>query len=89
MKLAVEFPSIAFRDGPQAVVDLVRAVEAIGFDQIDMYDHVVMGHVRPKVLRTYQPELPLDEARDALTKWAQLLDGILAAGKAAKGAPSA
>ena len=33
-------------------------------------DHVVMGHVRPKLLRTYMPVLPLDEARAALTRWA-------------------
>ncbi len=40
-------------------------------------DHVILGHVRPKVVRTYQPELPLDDAREALTKWAKLLDDIV------------
>ncbi len=33
-------------------------------------DHVVLGHARPKLLRTYMPTLPLDEARAALTRWA-------------------
>ncbi len=42
-------------------------------------DHVILGHVRPKVVRTYQPELPLDDAREALTKWAKLLDDIVRA----------
>lgn len=40
-------------------------------------DHVVLGHARPRVLRTYQPTLPLDEARDALKRWSELLDMIL------------
>src|SRR5262249_14731999 len=29
-------------------------------------DHVVLGHARPKLLRTYMPTLPLNEAREAL-----------------------
>jgi integrase len=37
-------------------------------------DHVVLGHVRPKLLRTYMPNLPLEEARVALTRWAELID---------------
>ena len=32
-------------------------------------DHVVVGHARPKLLRSYMPTLPLGEARDALQKW--------------------
>jgi integrase len=41
-------------------------------------DHVVLGHARPKLLRTYMPTLPLGEARDALQKWGEELDRILA-----------
>jgi integrase len=33
-------------------------------------DHVVLGHVRPKTLRTCMPTLPLAEAREALSRWA-------------------
>jgi len=63
MKLAVEFPSIAFRDGPQGVVDLARSIEAIGFDQIDMYDHVVMGHpAGDRTVGPYPPSMPILEA---------------------------
>jgi integrase len=40
-------------------------------------DHVVLGHARPKLLRTYMPTLPLDEARDALARWAAELARIL------------
>ena len=44
MKLAVEFPSVMYREGPEAVARLATAIEEIGFDQLDIFDHVVMGH---------------------------------------------
>jgi hypothetical protein len=40
-------------------------------------DHAVLGHARPKLLRTYMPTLPLKEAREALQRWGDELDGIL------------
>jgi len=40
-------------------------------------DHVILGHARPKLLRTYMPTLPLGEARDALQKWGDELAAIL------------
>jgi integrase len=40
-------------------------------------DHAILGHVRPRLIRTYQPNLPLDEAREALTRWAEELSRIL------------
>src|SRR5438552_1544960 len=43
MKLTVEFPSVAYREGPEAVRKFARAVEEIGYDHIDVFDHVVMG----------------------------------------------
>ena len=43
MKLAVEFPSVAYREGPAGVARLARAIEDIGYDELDMFDHVVMG----------------------------------------------
>ena len=46
MKLSVEFPSVAYREGPQGVARFARAVEAIGYDHIDVFDHVVMGFPR-------------------------------------------
>jgi probable F420-dependent oxidoreductase len=43
MKLAVEFPSVAYREGAEAVARLARAIEDIGYDELDMFDHVIMG----------------------------------------------
>src|SRR5262245_34466693 len=43
MKLAVEFPSVAYREGPDGVARLARAIEEIGYDELDMFDHVIMG----------------------------------------------
>jgi probable F420-dependent oxidoreductase len=63
MHLAVEFPSVAHRWGENAVVDLARAVEAAGYDEIDMFDHITMGHPadgRPQ--GPYPARMPLLEA---------------------------
>jgi probable F420-dependent oxidoreductase len=63
MKLAVEFPSVAYREGPEAVGRLARAIEDIGFDQLDMFDHVVMGF--PTATRRaglYPAQMPILEA---------------------------
>ena len=40
-------------------------------------DHVVLGHARPKLLRTYMPVLPIDEAREALKRWGDELARIM------------
>ncbi len=63
MKLAVEFPSIAYREGPEGITKLAKAVEDIGFDQLDMFDHVIMGYPtdnRPAPV--YPPQMPIMEA---------------------------
>ncbi|MGD9893971.1 MAG: LLM class F420-dependent oxidoreductase [Dehalococcoidia bacterium] len=63
MHLAVEFPSVAYRWGASAVPDLARAVEEAGYDEIDMFDHITMGH--PKDGRPqgpYPAQMPLLEA---------------------------
>ena len=57
MHLAVEFPSVAYRWGENAVTDLARAVEEAGYDAIDMFDHVTMGH--PKDGRAQGPSARL------------------------------
>jgi len=62
MKLAVEFPSVAYREGPDAMARLARGIEDIGFDQLDIFDHVVMGHPtaeRPAPM--YPPKMPIME----------------------------
>ena len=63
MKLAVEFPSVSYREGPAAVASLARAIERIGYDHIDIFDHVIMGipiDGRPK--GPYNPAMPILEA---------------------------
>jgi probable F420-dependent oxidoreductase len=63
MRFSVEFPSIAYRDGPAKVAELARAIESIGFDDLAMFDHVVMGYPtetrRPPM---YPSQMPILEA---------------------------
>lgn len=63
MKLSVDYPSVAFREGPERVLDLGRALEEIGYDEIAVFDHVVMGY--PAAVRRgprYPPQMPVLEA---------------------------
>lgn len=67
MKLAVEFPSVAYREGPAAVADLARAIERIGYDHIDIFDHVVMGvPIEGRPRGPYNAQMPILEALTAL-----------------------
>lgn len=63
MKLSVVFPSVLYREGPEGVSAFIRGVEQIGFDALDMFDHVVMGYptdTRPAPF--YSPKMPIVEA---------------------------
>ena len=63
MKLAVEFPSVAYREGPEAVARLAAGIEEVGFDQLDMFDHVTMGHpVEGRSTGPYPANMPILEA---------------------------
>jgi probable F420-dependent oxidoreductase len=63
MKLAVEFPSVAYREGAEAVRRFARTLEAIGYDHIDMFDHVVMGiPIDGRPPGPYNPAMPILEA---------------------------
>lgn len=67
MKIAVEFPSVAYREGGAGIARLAAGIERIGFDQIDMFDHVVMGYAlddRPEPI--YPPKMPIMEALTVL-----------------------
>jgi probable F420-dependent oxidoreductase len=67
MKLAVEFPSVAYREGQAGVVKLAKAIEAIGYDQLDMFDHVVMGYPAEGRARSpYPAQMPILEALTTL-----------------------
>ena len=63
MKLAVEFPSISYREGPAAIAKLAKGIEEIGYDQLDVYDHVVMGYdIEGREKSFYPAQMPIIEA---------------------------
>jgi probable F420-dependent oxidoreductase len=67
MKLALQFPNIVYREGPAATARVARAAESIGFDQIDFFDHVVMGHpMEGRFTGPYPTEMPILEPLVAL-----------------------
>lgn len=68
MKLSVEFPSVSYREGGDSVLRLARAIEDIGFDQLDIFDHVVMGFpTETRAAPRYPPKMPILEALTALS----------------------
>lgn len=77
MKLSVEFPSVAFREGPEKVLALGAAIEEIGYDEIAVFDHVVMGyeaeHREPPL---YPPQMPILEAIVLLAQLAVATDTV-------------
>lgn len=63
MKLAVDYPSIAYREGGDAVLRLASAIEAIGYDELAVFDHVVMGYeTETRSAPMYPPQMPIIEA---------------------------
>ncbi len=63
MRLTVEFPSVVHRNGPAEIARLATAIEAIGYDEIDIFDHVVMGHPHPeRESGPYPANMPILEA---------------------------
>lgn len=63
MKIAVEFPSISFREGPEKVAEMARAIEDIGYDELAVFDHVVMGYpTADRKAPMYPPQMPILEA---------------------------
>lgn len=62
MKLAVEFPSVSYREGPATVIRLAQSIERIGYDHIDIFDHVVMGvPIEGRPRGPYNPGMPILE----------------------------
>lgn len=77
MKLAVVFPSVMYREGPTGVRKLIRAIEEIGFDELDMFDHVVMGFpTETRRAPFYSPTMPIMEAVTLLSFAAAITDRI-------------
>jgi len=54
---------VSYRWGPEGIIKLAQAVEQIGFDQLDMFDHVVMGYgTATRAAPMYPPQMPIMEA---------------------------
>jgi len=63
MKLSAEFPSVAYREGPEGVRRFAQALERIGYDHIDVFDHVVMGFpIEGRPPGPYNAAMPILEA---------------------------
>ncbi|MEM7020861.1 MAG: TIGR03619 family F420-dependent LLM class oxidoreductase, partial [Pseudomonadota bacterium] len=84
MKIAVVFPSVMYREGPAGVQKLIQAIEQIGFDELDMFDHVVMGYpTETRRAPFYSPQMPIMEAMmmlsyaAAITRKIKLGTGVL------------
>ena len=68
MKLAVEFPSVSHREGAKLVARMAQGIEEIGYDHIDIFDHVVMGYdVEGRSKSLYSPKMPILEVVSALS----------------------
>ena len=77
MKLSVEFPSVSYREGGDGVRRLAQSVENIGFDQLDVFDHVVMGFpTATRAAPMYPPKMPILEALMALSHLAAVTERI-------------
>jgi len=77
VKISVVFPNVMYREGPQGVSKLMRAIEQIGFDELNMFDHVLMGYptdTRPAPF--YSPKMPIMEAFMVLAYAAAVTDKI-------------
>ncbi|WP_417518694.1 TIGR03619 family F420-dependent LLM class oxidoreductase [Minwuia sp.] len=63
MQLTVEFPSVSYREGPEAMIRMAQAIETIGYDRIDIFDHVVMGYnIDGREPVRYPAKMPIMEA---------------------------
>ena len=76
MKIAVDFPSIAFREGPQRVLDLAKAIEDLGYDEIAAFDHVAMGHPGEGRFTIYPANMPILEALMLLANVAAVTERV-------------
>jgi len=77
MKLGVVFPSVMYREGPPGIRALIQGIEAIGFDELDMFDHVLMGYpTQTRRAPFYSPTMPIMEAFMMLSFAAAITDKI-------------
>jgi hypothetical protein len=76
MKISVDFPSVAYREGPAKVAELARAIETIGYDDLAVFDHVIMGYeTDTRAAPIYPSQMPILEALVTLAFAAAVTDG--------------
>ena len=77
MTLAVEFPAVSYREGPTMVARMAKGIEDIGYDQLDIYDHVIMGYdIEGRDKSYYTAQMPVLEAVATLSFAAAVTDRI-------------
>jgi probable F420-dependent oxidoreductase len=77
VKFSVVFPNVMYREGPEGVARLIRGIEAIGFDELDMFDHVLMGYpTETRKAPFYPSQMPLMEALMTLSYAAAVTERI-------------
>lgn len=77
IKLAVDFPSIAYREGAAKVTELGQAIEGLGYHEIAIFDHVVMGYSVPtREDSMYPPQMPILEALTLMSYLAATTDRV-------------
>ncbi|MEM7079764.1 MAG: LLM class F420-dependent oxidoreductase [Pseudomonadota bacterium] len=63
MRISVVFPSVMYREGGAGVTALMQGIEQIGYDELDVFDHVVMGYpTETRGKPFYSPQMPIMEA---------------------------
>ncbi|MEE2778675.1 MAG: LLM class F420-dependent oxidoreductase [Acidobacteriota bacterium] len=66
-----------YREGREGVSRLARAIDEIGFDQLDIFDHVVMGHpAEGRAVGPYPPKMPIIEALMGLSFFAAVTERV-------------
>jgi probable F420-dependent oxidoreductase len=77
VKVSVVFPNVIYRDGPEGVNRFIRGVESLGFDELDMFDHVLMGYpTESRKAPFYPSQMPLMEALMVLSYAAAITERI-------------
>jgi probable F420-dependent oxidoreductase len=77
MKVSIVFPNVIYREGPEAVGRFIRGVESLGFDELDMFDHVLMGYpTETRDAPFYPSQMPLMEALMTLSFAAAITERI-------------
>src|SRR5262245_5104727 len=67
MKLSVEFPSLSYRQGPDAGRRPARGLGGVRHGHNHLFDHVVMGHpIEGRPAGPYNPGMPILEALTTL-----------------------